>query len=153
MSHTLDFTTNVMDQDCLVLALKRMGVPESSIQVHEKATLMATFHPEERKHAHVIVKRKVFKGRFNSDIGWEKNDEGLFVGHIDEFAYNGSPHYGKEWQAKLYTYYNVEVTKKAFTQQGMEIIETKNEKNQIVIRAKYKAAPVQANKIKIRAIQ
>ena len=151
MSHTLDFETVVQDAEALKRALLRMEVPESLIEIHDSPVRLNTYHKEENKIAHVVVRRKLNE-HYSSDIGWERNDEGLFVGHIDEYHYCGEPTppwYDAAWQKKLYTYYNVEATKIAFERQGMEYTESQDKQGRIQLRAKFKAAPVKANKIKI----
>ena len=154
MSHTLDFETVVTDPQALVRALKRMGVPEQDIEIHEIAVRLNTYHEEEHKIAHVIVRRNLgcdYSHR-NSDVGWEHNDEGVYVGHIDEFDYQNRTCFDKDWQQKLYTYYNVEATKIAFENKGMDYVETKDKAGRIQLRAKFaKATAAKSNKIKIHA--
>lgn len=152
MSHTLDFETVISDQDALIRALVRMGIERDKIEVHEKPALMNTYHGED-KMAHVIVRRNLnsFSEGRNSDLGFERNDEDLFVGHIDDYDYNnGIQCYDKEWQQKLYTYCEVETAKISFEKKGMEYTETKDQQGRIQLRAKFKViAPENKSRIKI----
>ena len=151
MSHTLEFETTITNQEALIRALKRMGVPENLIEVHETAACLRTYHTEEYKKAHVIVRRSLENGCHwmgrHSDIGWERNEDGVFVGHLDEFNYEVLFHADKEWQQRLYTYCNVETLKIEYERQGMEYTETLDAQKRIVLRAKFKA-PVTVNRIK-----
>lgn len=149
MSHTLEFETTITNQEALIRALKRMGVPEHLIEVHETAQRLKTYHSEEYKKAHVIVRRDIdrFLSGAHSDIGWERNEDGVFVGHIDEYDYRIGMVCDKEWQQKLYTYCNVETLKMEYERQGMEYTESLDAQKRIVLRAKFKA-PVTVNRIK-----
>jgi hypothetical protein len=148
MSHTLEFETTITNQDALVRALKRMGVPENCIEIHETATRLNTYHTEEHKFAHVIVRRRVFNNRHSSDIGWELVD-GVFKAHVDDFEYGGSSiHFNKEWQQKLYTYCNVETMKAEFGKQHMECTETVDKQGRIQLRAKFAKAQENKNRAK-----
>ena len=151
MSHTLTFESVVMDQRALVRALVRIGVSESCIEVHEEPVPMRNYHENEETKANVIVRRKVFAGSRNSDIGWERTDEGTFVAHIDSYNYGDATHFSEAWQQRLYTYYNVEATKIAFEKEGLEYTETTDTDGRIQLRAKFKAAPVKTNKIKVHS--
>ena len=112
---------------------------------------MHTYHEEECKFAHVVVRRRIddFCRGKSSDAGWEHNEEGVYIGHIDEFNYRVGDTFNSTWQQKLYTYYNVEATKIAFEKEGMEYTETTLKDGRIQLRAKFKTAPVSENKIKV----
>jgi hypothetical protein len=151
MSHTLDFETVISDQDALIRALVRMGIERDKIEVHETPVCLRTYH-NENKVAHIVVRRNLvdnFNGRA-SDLGFERNDEGLFVGHIDDFQYPGVTCYNEEWQQHLYTYCEVETAKISFEKKGMEYTETKDQQGRIQLRAKFKViAPENKSRIKI----
>lgn len=137
MSHTLSMEAKVSNKEALITALKRMGVPENLIEVHETPVRLRTYHPEENKHAHIIVRRNLaerFSGR-TSDIGWEQTDEGLFVAHIDEYDYTGTPCYNRNWQNRLYTYCLVETAKKECELKGYTPVESLDSTGRIVVSA------------------
>jgi hypothetical protein len=152
MSHTLEFETTITNVDALVRALKRMDVSENLIEVHETAQRLRTFHENENKRAHVIVRRFLQKGNNwkgkHSDIGWEFNKEGVLIGHIDEFEYDDNPCYDHEWQTKLYTYCEVEAAKIAFEKQGMPYVEKTDKQGRIELRAKFAKAQENKNRAK-----
>lgn len=150
MSHTLEFETTITNQDALVSALKRMGIPENLIEVHETAQRLKAYHEEEVKYAHVIVRRDLneFCHGTYSDYGWERNEEGVFVGHLDEFDYHVGPRLTREWQQKLYTYCNVETMKAEFDKQHMECTETVDNQGRIQLRAKFAKAQENKNRAK-----
>jgi hypothetical protein len=150
MSHTLEFETTITNQDALVSALKRMGIPENLIEVHETAQRLKAYHEEEVKYAHVIVRRDLneFSLGTHSDYGWERNADGVFVGHIDGFNYKVGPQLTSEWQQKLYTYCNVETMKMEFGKQHMECVETVDKQGRIQLRAKFAKAQENKNRTK-----
>ena len=151
MSHTNDFTTVISDQEALVRALVCMGIPREQIEIHETPVRLKTFHEEEVKHAHVVVRRRLWEG-VHSDAGWERNDEGLFVGHIDDYAYgvNASGlYFSQEWQRKLYTHCNYQTLKLEYERRGMEVTETK-ENGRLQLRAKFKKVAAKETSLRTR---
>jgi hypothetical protein len=152
MSHTNDFTTVISDQEALVRALVCMDIPREQIEVHETPVRLKTYHEEEVKHAHVVVRRRLWVGK-HSDVGWERNDEGLFVGHVDDYNYTGSPCYDTDWQRKLYTHCNYQTLKLEYERRGMEITETKAKDGRLQLRAKFKKVAVKesSNRTRIRS--
>jgi hypothetical protein len=151
MSHTNDFETVISCEEALIRALVRMGIPREEIEVHETPVCLRTYYDGDPiKRAHIVVRRDLenfCSGRY-SDVGWEKNDEGLYVGHIDEHDYSGCSHYDKNWQERLYTYCNVETLKLEYERKGMEYKEVKTQDGRLQLRAKFKTAPVKTDRIK-----
>jgi len=135
MSHNLTFESTCDNEVALKRALIRSGVPENLIEVHETPVRLNTYHEEERKYAHVVVRRKVFSKMYNSDIGWERNSEGMFVGHIDEHNYGDAPVYNAEWLTRLYTYYNIEVNKMSYEKRNIPYEEKIGADGRVEIRA------------------
>jgi hypothetical protein len=136
MSHTHDFEATIANEDALVTALKRMGVPEECIEVHKTPVRLRTYHSNENKVAHVVVRRNL-RGNFRdytSDIGWERKDDGTYVAHIDSYDYgNGIFAADDVWQQKLYTYCLVETSKIEMVNNGYEPVESLDDKGRIVL--------------------
>lgn len=78
MSHFTKVDTEITDRDCLVKALKAMGL---DVTVHETATTLHGYSGTRK--AHVIVKRRSFNGEYG-DIGFELKD-GKFTIHADAY--------------------------------------------------------------------
>jgi hypothetical protein len=143
MSHTNDFTTVIGDQEALIRALVCMGIPREQIEVHETPVRLRTYHEEEVKYAHIVVRKPLERDvnwiNRHSDAGWERTDEGLFVGHVDSYNYGSHvPHFSEEWQQKLYTHCNYQTLKLEYERRGMEVTETKEKDGRLQLRAKFK---------------
>lgn len=141
MSHLLSMKAQVTSQEALIRALKRMGF---QVEQHRNACPLKGYHAEDKKVAHIIVRS--LHTKIPSDIGWEFTKDGCQA-HIDEYHYHDAC-YNKTWQNKLYTHYNVEVTKMAFEAKGIPCEESLDDKGRITLRAKFKA-PEQQSRIRI----
>lgn len=135
MSHLAKLKTSVTDAQALVRALGRMGIDKSRIEVHDKAIQAKGYHQEETFNANVIVRKN---GSFGSDIGWEKDGRsGVFAAHLDEYNYSSGQHYSKEWQNRLYTFYNVEKAKMELEAKGIEHEELVDDVGRVQVRARF----------------
>lgn len=139
MSHVASMKTKITNPQALVRALIRAGIPQSRIEVHEKAIQCCGYHTEEKYMANVVVRRKVSKVWGGCDIGWEKTADGTYVGHIDAFYYADlGQHYSTEWQTQVATFSNVEAAKMEMDSRDIEYDETRDDKGRIQIVARFK---------------
>ena len=136
MSHFVPIKTTMKDVDSLVDALVSMGFKRENIEVHKTATTIRDYHKDTKK-ANVAI-RKEYTG-IPSDIGFEKEADGAFTSHLDDYNYSGDvPRYDDAWSTKLQVHYNVEASKKSFKQNGWEYTETKDKDNNLVLLAREK---------------
>lgn len=142
MSHFVPIKTSMKDVDSLVDALVAMGFKRENIEVHKTATTIRDYHKDTKK-ANVAI-RKEYTG-IPSDIGFEKETDGTFTSHLDDYDYSGwgnsknsVPRYDEAWSSKLQLNYNMEASKKSFKQNGWEFTETRDKDNNPVLLAREK---------------
>jgi hypothetical protein len=115
-----------------------MGIQQSQIQCYEKAVRCHGFHENETFNANVVVRHK---GSFGSDIGWEKNPDGTYTSHIDNYNYKsggGEQHYDDAWQNKCYTRYNVEKSKMELEARNIPYVEGRDDNGRTTITARFR---------------
>lgn len=137
MSHLAKFQSSVTDPRALVRALVQMGIQQSQIQCYEKAVQCHGYHNEETFQANVVVRHS----GTGSDIGWEKNADGSYTSHIDDYNYNaigGNQHYDQAWQNKCYTRYNVEKSKMELEDRKIPYVEGRDDNGRTTITARFK---------------
>jgi hypothetical protein len=121
MSHFVNITTAIKNQNALLKALARLG--KDKVEVYSTPQNLYGYKGDVRpQKAHVIVRRK-YVGGVSNDIGFERQNNGYFVAHISEYDHGN---YGKEWQGKLIAYYGVELAKMEFQQNEMSYEETED---------------------------
>lgn len=139
MSHLNDFESVATDQEALIRALCRMGFTRAQIEVHETAQRINGYHVEDDKVGHIIIRKQ--HSNIPSDIGWEKNEDGIFVGHVDSYNYSWvskARHYNEKFNNELFTYYNVEKMKMDMEGKGIEYKESLDAKGRPMLVGKFK---------------
>lgn len=136
MSHVATVKTKIRNPQALVRALTRVGIPQNRIEIHEQAIQCHGYHREEKFMANVVVR----KGDSGSDIGWERDKDGTYVAHIDDYHYCGQ-HYSTEWQNQVATYCGVETTKMELDSQSIEYTEARDDRGRTQIRFKLAEDP------------
>jgi hypothetical protein len=122
------------DLGSLVDALVSMGFNKKNIEIHELTPTTIRDYHKAVKNANVAI-RQQYTG-IPSDIGWEKEKDGTFTAHVDDFKYYGSEvRYDAAWSTKLQCKYNVEAAKKTFKANGWDFKESIDKDNNPVILA------------------
>lgn len=136
MSHVAKMQTSITDPKALVEALKKCGIAQARIEVHDKAIQCQGYHAEEKFMANVVVRRK--EGAWGgSDIGWERGQDGRYVAHLDDYNYSANgQHYSEAWQTNLYTHYNIEKVRMELESRGLEYVEERDTLGRTQFRAK-----------------
>ena len=148
MSHLLDFETQVTSQEALIRALCRMGFTREQVEIHDKATRINGYHTDENKVGNIIIRQSNTK--IPSDIGWELGKTGSYVEHVDDYQYwNTDKHYNTEWKSKLYTYYNVELSRMELDAKGIQYKESKDTKGRIQIEAMFEVKDEEQIRIRL----
>jgi hypothetical protein len=149
MSHLDEFKTQFKNIEAFVRALCRMGFERNQIEVNEKAKVIMGYHrAEDGKVGHVIIRQP--HTMIPSDIGWEMKD-GVLVSHVDQFDYNRVNQktgqrvvYNAAFNVKLTEFYNLELTKMTYEARGLTVVECRDSKNRLQLKAKLAKAAVKA---------
>jgi hypothetical protein len=149
MSHLDELKTTFTNREALILGLCRtLGITRDKIEVHNTAQQLIGYHgTSDNKKAHVILRKD--NARCRSDQGWELKD-GTFVGHLDSFDYgNGYVCYDQQFRLKLTENYNFEASKMVLQAKGLNVVECKDNKGRLQLRAKMNKAPLNQMRIRI----
>jgi len=137
MSHTVDVSTKITDEECLVKALCRVEnqtghiFPASIIERHKDPTLLNLYGSHRTVNAHIIIRRpNLGHGAYN-DLGFVKNSDGSYTAVIAD-------KYDSAWLQRLTTYYGVEKAKKEFKARGIKYTETTDDKGRVQLKAQVK---------------
>lgn len=101
MSAYITLATPMIDQECLLLALRDVGFTQECIEVHGEPVQLVGYEGRQRQQlAHIIVRRK-HVGRASNDIGFERTTTG-FQAHISGYDH---PRYGGSWLKRVHVRY------------------------------------------------
>jgi len=134
MSHTVDVTTQITDEDCLLAALMRVenatgqAFPRSVIEIHKNAVPMNLYNDHRDVRANVIIRKDHLGYPAYNDLGFVKKADGTYQAVIAD-------HYDQQWLGKLSTYYGVEKAKKEFKVKGIKYTESVDETGRIQLKA------------------
>lgn len=118
MSHYTCVKTLIQEQKCLVNTLADMGFRE--VESHEKAQHLYGYQGDIRPQTAEVIIRREHVGRLSNDIGFNKNENGVFDAIISEFD---RQRYGNEWLNELNRRYAHLTVKAQVLEQGLIIEE------------------------------
>ena len=101
MSAYIEIPMPILDQECLIQALERMGFEKSKIEIHETPTQLQGYMGDLRNTTANIVIQKRFVGQASNDLGFRKTASGyrFIVSDYDKRRYNST------WQQRLMNHY------------------------------------------------
>ena len=111
MSEYVEVKTAFQDPTALVAALMETGHWKAEqIEVHPEVQNLYGYHGDVRsQRAHIII-RRAYVGPASNDIGFERQADGRFVGHISEYD-RTSRGYNEEWNRRLRQNYAFHATR------------------------------------------
>lgn len=101
MSAYITIKMPIIDTECLVEALKKMGFDEKCIEVHNEPVKLVGYEGSLRNQTANIVIRKKYVGAASNDIGFKKTNLGykFIVSEFDRGKYDSN------WQKLLLSEY------------------------------------------------
>ena len=86
MSHFVECKTEFKDPQALIAALVECGFSESQIEAHAESVPLYGYQGDVRpQQAHIVIRRQHIDSGAN-DVGWERQDDGLYKGWISELG-------------------------------------------------------------------
>ena len=126
MSHYSTIRTVLVDRDKLVQSLADLGFA-GKVKVHGEAQRLQGYRGDLRNQtAEVIIPRR-YVGRSSNDIGFKAGADGVYSAIISNFDRRK---YSDKWLGRLTQRYAYHLAVDQLRQQGFELIEEKQQRDQ-----------------------
>ncbi len=108
MSAYIVIATPMTDRECLLAALRDVGLDAKNIEIHDTAVPLVGFEGTQREQVANLVIRRQFVGASSNDVGFLATPTGyrMIVSDYDR------PRFGADWQAKLAERYKAHADRK-----------------------------------------
>jgi hypothetical protein len=123
VSHYSEVQIELIDEDCLVAALARLGF-KGKVELHQEAQPLFGYQGDVRaQKAHIII-RQHHVGPAANDLGFERQADGKFRVWVSDYdvKYNK---YDAAWMGRLKQAYGVEKAKAEAKKRGYRMSEQK----------------------------
>lgn len=130
MSHYNILKTELRNKNSLIKALMRRGWKKEAIEVHDDAQHLQGYTGDTRPETAEIIIRRRNVGAASNDIGFKLQADGTYRAIISDYDQH---RYGKQFMSDLELDYGVEQAQAAFSMNGWQYTETKDEKGNVVL--------------------
>jgi hypothetical protein len=119
MSHFTQMKTRITDHSCLIRALRDLGF--HAVEAHASPMPLYGWKGDRRSESAEVIVRRELISRVSNDIGFRRSADGSFEAIISEFD-RDELKYDADWIARLVQHYAYHATRKAYLEQGFEIV-------------------------------
>ena len=127
MSHFTTINTQMVSESHLVEALRELGFSE--VEVHEEPENLYGYQGDVRPQKANVIIRREHVGRASNDIGFARNDDGVFQAFISEYDRS---RYDEKWLQRLTQRYAYHVTKDRLEEQDFTMVDEEVEEDETI---------------------
>ena len=135
MSALITCETCMKDQNAVVTALKKLGVPEELILIAEPGELLQlSGYSRQSAQVEILIKKSYYGGY--GDVGFAKDSKGNYKIYVDDLDDGGAlgAKVGGKFSSGVSQWYAACVAQKALKKQGL-VTKVKKKGNKIVVTA------------------